>query len=352
MLETTRYSKSILYEWSKDIQERQPRAVKCIDEAVAVNAIKLIIEYPHLGGEKGQAYMTYHRLGYIPRHVYQSLKKVVGRVFFQEVTAKNLLPKSSDYEHVRPTKVNEIWAEDFTTLKILGFIFSLAVLEDVFSKKYLGNSTQERASYKLVAEPVEMAVAENNQQGPEKFMLADHGPQYVSDAHGNLLFSYEIIQKLIPVAKPQYNGTIESGMRDLKSVFYNVMSSMDLKEFAQPDLSQPAKKKKLLESVALAGNTSVRIMNAVIPRPVLGGVTAEDVATGKAEEKRQLNAEYLKQEQMKEKSDIWSKSKYDLAKEALRQKKLSNTALLIKHYFFQKRPLRKISKLPPEVWTN
>ena len=57
-------------------------------------------------------------------------------------------------------------------------------------------------------------------------------------------------------------------------------------------------------------------------------------------------------EQIKEKVSRWSKSKYDLVKETISKKNLSKKELLIKHYFFQKKPFRRIYKLPTEVWTN
>lgn len=317
-----------------------------------MNAIAVIINYPHLGGVKGQAYMIYHRLGYIPQHTYQNLKKTVGRIIFQQVYSKNLLPRPSVYEHARPQDKNEIWAEDFTKVNVLGFSYPVAFVTDVFSTKYLGYSTQQTESSDLVEEPVVMAVAENNNAGPKAFMLSDHGSQYVSTAHGELLAKHEIVQKHIPACKPQYNGSIECGMRDFKSIFYNVVSQNDLKEFAAIDLNPTDKKKKLLERVAVSVKDSIAILNEEIPRPALGGVTPHDIYAGCAEQKRKLNHDYLMKQQIKEKVNGWSKSKYDLVNEVLNKKNLSKKELLIKHYFFQKRPLRRISKIPIEVWTN
>jgi len=352
LFDASLYSKTTFYEWLKGPQERKPREVTFIAEAVAVNAIQVILTYPHLGGEKGQAYMIYHRLGYIPRHVYQDLKQAVSRVVFQQAYALNLLPHPSVYHHERPNGVNEIWAEDFTKVSVMGFTYPVALVEDVYSTKYLGVSVQLKENSQLVAEPVEMAVKENNNKGPLNLMLSDHGSQYVSDAHGKLLSKYDIVHKLIPACKPQYNGSIECGNRDFKSVFYNVLAQNDLTEFAANDMNPTDKKKKILEVVTITVDKSKDILNAVIPRPALGGVTPQDVHLGIAEEKKKLNANYLKNEQMKEKVAGWSKSVYDLVKEVLKQNNFSNKELLIKYSFFRPRPLRRISKLPIEVWTN
>jgi transposase InsO family protein len=351
-MESGQHSKSIFYQWLKGPTDRKKRQVTLIPEQVAINAIEVIINYPHFGGVKGQAYMIYHRQGYIPQHSYQSLKKTVSRIVFQEVSAQQLLPKPSVYEHERPQDINEIWAEDFTKVKVLGFSYPVAFVADVFSTKYLGYSAQNRENSELVEEPVVMAVAENNNAGPKEFMLSDNGSQYVSNAHGQLLARHEIVQKHIPGCKPQYNGSIECGMRDFKSVFYNVFSQNDLKEFTEIGINSTDKKKKLLETVALSVKQSIAILNNEIPRPSLAGVTPHDVYTGGAEQKRKLNNEYLMKQQIKEKVNRWSKSKYDLVKAVLSNKNLSTKELLIKHYFFQKKPLRRISKIPIEVWTN
>ena len=352
LIESGQHSKSIFYEWLKGPTERKKREVTVIAEEVAINAIEVIIKYPHFGGAKGQAYMIYHRLGYIPRHTYQNLKKTVGRIIFQEAYNKNLLPQSSVYEHERPQAINEIWAEDFTKVNVFGFTYPIALLTDVFSNKYLGYSTRERESSELVEAPVEMAVEENNNAGPEKFILSDNGTQYICDDHGELLAKHEIVQQHIPACKPQYNGSIECGIRDFKSIFYNIVAQNDLKKIVGIGLTVTDKKKKLLEHVALSVKKSIEILNGEIPRPALGGVTPNDIYTGCAEEKKKLNNDYLMKEQIKEKVSRWSKSKYDLVKEVLHNKNLSKKELLIKHYFFQKRPLRRISKIPIEVWCN
>lgn len=280
LIQSGQHSKSVFYQWLKGPTERKKREVTLIPEEVAMNAIAVIINYPHFGGVKGQAYMIYHRQGYIPQHTYQSLKKTVSRIVFQEVSAQNLLPKPSVYEHERPQDINEIWAEDFTEVNVLGFSYPVAFVTDVFSTKYLGYSAQQRESSDLVEDPVVMAVAENNNAGPKEFMLSDHGSQYVSNAHGELLAKNEIVQKHIPACKPQYNGSIECVMRDFKSIFYNVFSQNDLSEFAAITLDATDKKKKLLETVRSSVNKSIEILNEQIPRPSLAGATPNDVDTG------------------------------------------------------------------------
>lgn len=353
LIETIQHSKSVLYEWLQGIGERKKRPVKLIAEDVAINAMNVILEYPHFGGKKGQQYMIYHRLGYIGRHAYQNLKKAVSRVLFQEVYRLGLLPKPTLYEHERPESIGEIWAEDFIKVSIIGCVFSIALVIDVFNTEYLGYAASTREdSDVLVREPVEMALEANNQCGPKKFLLKDNGSQYASTKHGDLLAKHEIISKSIPACKPYYNGTIECGNKDFKSVFYNIIAGYDLTEFKGVDLNNSDEKKNLLQLVQKAVKEAVDVLNSEIPRPVLAGVTPDDVHHKIDKQSRKYNDQYIKKEQMKEKVERWSKSKWELAKDVLNFKGLSNKQMLIKHYYFQKNPLRRISKIPAEVWTN
>lgn len=335
------------------MNERKQRPVKLIAEDVAVNAMHVILECPHFGGTKGQQYMIYHRLGYIGRHAYQHLKKAVGRVLFQEVYRRNLLPKPTVYEHERPENIGEIWAEDFTKVTVIGCTFSVALVIDVFNTKYLGYAVTERDdSAALVREPVEMALETNNQCGPKKFLLKDNGSQYVNNEHGELLAKHEIVSKSIPACKPWYNGTIECGNKDFKAVFYNIVAGYDLAIFKDGDLNNSDEKKKLLILVQKAVKKTVDVLNGEIPRPVLGGVTPDDIHENIGKQRIKYNDEYVKKEQMKKKVERWSKSKWELAKDVIAFKELSNKQMLIKHYFFQDNPLQRINKISVEVWTN
>jgi len=147
-------------------------------------------------------------------------------------------------------------------------------------------------------------------------------------------------------------SSVGCGNKDFKSVFYNTIAGYDLTRFKEVDFNNSDEKKKLLELVQQAVKESVAVLNSEIPRPVLGGVTPDDVHHKIDKRNRKYNDEYIKKEQMKEKVARWSKSKWELAKDVIAFKGLSNKQMLIKHYYFQKNPLRRISKLPAEVWTN
>jgi transposase InsO family protein len=340
------YSISQFYEWLKNgIRERKPRECKLVSTEVVKAAVEVIGKYPHFSAPKGQCYMIYHQLGYIPHHLYKSIKKIVKRLIFQEVSSRQLLPARTSYTHERPQHPGEIWAEDFTEIRVCGEKFYIALVIDVKMTYYLGATASIRANAQMVEIPVMQAMEANNNQGPKRFLLSDNGSQYVDDKHGKLLDKLDIVQKRIPSCAPEYNGSVECGIKEFKNVFYNV--------WAQRENSRAEKGKGLLKHVNLAVAETVLKMNEDIPRPGLNGVTAADVMEGIEKEKMEINRTYLaKEHEKKEVSKPWNRKDWEIIKEQLFKTTVSNLELMTKFCFFLKRPLRKLVGLGREVWGN
>ncbi len=341
LIEETSFSKSQFYKWLNGTLERKKRTRKLIPEPIAESTVKLILKYPHLSASKGQAYMIYHQLGYIPQHIYKMLKHIVKRIIFQMVSARKLLPDRTSYEHERPDKPSEIWAEDFTHITVSGTTFYVSLLIDVKSNYYLGATASNRADAKLVEIPILNALITNNGCGPKRFLLSDNGTPYISDAHGRLLDKLKIVQKRIPSCTPEYNGSCECGVKEFKNVFYNVWAE-----------KQADKGKTLLNRVQAAVSESIKRLNHEIPRPCLKGITPNDVQNGVAKQKIERNRKYFEQEQQRKEVKPWTKSTWDLVKDILFEKALSDLELMTKFCFFLKRPLRKLPNLSLEVLGN
>jgi transposase InsO family protein len=276
LMSYTGFSASQLYKWQQGEQlDKKERAAKVIAEETVENAAKVVGTFPHLAGRKGQAYMLYHQLGYLGMKAYDRIKRQVGRLVGQEVARRKLLSPREGYEHVRPQGPGEIWAQDFTELCVEGCCFKFAVVLDVFDQFFLGYAVASRASTALVGRPVERALEVNGGKGPERFLLSDNGCQYISSEHGRLLSSAEIVQRRIPACVPQYNGSAECSMVDVKSVFYNV--------WERREREQADEGKSLLERVEAAAEETIVLLNEGIPRPSLGGVTPADVHFGRKE---------------------------------------------------------------------
>jgi transposase InsO family protein len=332
----TLFSRSQLYLWRRGQLERKERQRKVVSETTMTNAAALVARYPHLGGRKGQAYMLYHELGYIGMRAYDRIRWNVKRVLVQAVSERKLLPGREFFEHVRADKAGEIWAEDFTEVTVEARTFKIALLLDTYDSYYLGGAVDRRATAELVSRPVDQALEKTGGKGPEKFLLSDNGSQYISAAHEQLLRSTQIVQRRIPACVPQYNGCVESGMREFKSVFYNIWEGQ-VREGADEG-------KSLLGRVDAVLRKTIRLMNEEIPRPSLGGVTPADVHSGCQEVRRRQVEEYRKAECSRRDVPPWTRKYWDVLKSAVNSSHMTSGELLTKLAFFCSRPLRRIAR--------
>lgn len=333
----TCFSRSQLYRWLQGQQlERKERARKPLCEKTVENAASVIGTFPHFSGRKGQDYMLYHKLGLIGEKAYDRIKKRVRQLFLEEAGRRDLFGEKAFYEHIRPEKVGEIWAEDFTDLVVEGKTFKLALLLDVFDHYYLGAAVGWRATAGLVGQPVDQALEANGGRGPVKFLLSDNGQQYRSVEHDMLLTSAEIVQRRIPACVPQYNGSAEGGMRQFKSVFYIVWERRKRKGADE--------EKSLLRQVEAAVLETLALLNESIPRPCLGGVTPADVHYGRKEAKEKELREYREAEEARRDVAPWRRSFSAVLKSGLGLANMTSGELLTKLAFFGRKPLRRIAQ--------
>ncbi|MBC8470188.1 MAG: DDE-type integrase/transposase/recombinase [Planctomycetes bacterium] len=340
------HSRSQLYKWCQAATlERKVRQPKALDEYVLENTAKVIITFPHFGGGKGQAFMLYHGLGLIGQKAYDSIKKKIKRLLCQEVSQRKDLPVSGEkYEHIRPEWIGQIWAEDFTEVVIDGISFKLALLIDVFSQYILGWALARRATESLVAIPVHQALAANAGKPPEKFLLRDNGTQYISENHNCLLDAHEIVGRHIPAYTPQYNGAVECGGKEFKNVFYNV--------WERRKRNGTDKEKTVDDRAQLVAAESVHLLNEVIPRPALGGVTPADFQRGRQTQRQQEIKQYRQEQEARGTPPPFSRPLWDVLKGGVKAEVMSTKELLTKLAFFGMRPLRRVAQLNREVWGN
>ena len=338
------HSRSQLYEWRREVTDRKQRDPKHLPEEVIENAAMVITELPHMGGKKGQAYMLYHEFGYIGMKAYDALKKQVKRILVQEAGNRKDIPEGESYEHIRANAVGEIWAEDFTEVCLCGVKFKVALLIDVYSQYLLGCSLSCCATESFVAGPVLQAIEANSGKGPELFMLQDNGKQYVSEKHGNLLSSLDIVQRCIPAGKPQYNGSVECGGKEFKNVFYNV--------WERREREGTDKEKSHLDRARMTMEETVWLINWEIPRPSHDGVTPGDVQYGRKAERIAVINQYKETELAKDDPPPHTRPHWDILKGGVKAGQMDTKELLTKMAFFFYRPLRRIAKLNLEVWGN
>ena len=338
------HSRSQLYKWQEATLDRKERSPKVLDEELVENTARVIGDFPHFGGVKGQAYLLYHGIGFIGQKAYDGIKKKVGNVLIQEVSRRDLPRTSNAYEHIRPEGIGEIWAEDFTHLVVDHVRFKVAILIDVFNQYILGWSVSRRATEGLVAIPIRQALRNNGGNPPAKFLLEDNGTQYVSEGHQQLLKAHEIVSRNIPACTPQYNGSVECGGKELKNLFYNVWERLER--------NSTDKEKTLDERVHLALGETVHLSNFQVPRPALGGVTPADVHLGLQEQRQKEIEQYREEQVVKKTSKPLSRPIWDVIKQGVQAELMSTKEVVTKLAFFGMRPLRRIAKINQEVWGN
>lgn len=330
------FSRSQLYRWQQgEDLDRKEREQKAIPEKTVEQAASVVATYPHLGGRKGQAYMLYHQLGSIGEKKYDEIKGNARRLFMREVARRELFSAKEAFEHIRPKRPGEIWAEDFTDVVVDGRTFKVATLIDVYDEFYLGAAAGVRATAALVRQPIDQALKLMDGWVPRLYLLSDNGSQYISETHGRLLTSLEIVQRRIPACVPQYNGAIEGSMREFKSVFYNV--------WERRKRTGADKEKSLLEQVRSAVKETITLLNEAIPRPSLGGVTPADVHYGrKGAKQREINQ--YREEESRRDVPPWTRDYWKVLKSGLGLEAMSDDELLTKSAFFGRKPLRRIAK--------
>lgn len=333
------FSRSQIHQWRKGNVERKKRKLQPPCEQTVKNAAEVISAHPQWGGRKGQLYMLYHRKGFISMKAYEKIKQHVKFEMIAEASHRETLPGRRAYEHIQPERVGQIWAEDFTQLPVEGQAVKIAVVIDVYDQYILGWQVSERATASFVGEPVRQALESNNEKGPEAFLLSDNGSQYVSEKHNKQLNSAEIVQRLIPPCRPEYNGWVECGQKEFKNEFYNVLE--------RRQRQQADEEKSLLERVRNAAAETVESLNKDIPRPCLNGVTPEDVHTGQQGVKVEALREYREAEyaQRRKHSPPWQHTFKEVLHNAVAAPIMTTKELTTKLSFFCRCPLRQIARL-------
>ena len=334
------FSRSQVWAWGQEIRDRKERGKKPLPESTVEQAAELAGRYPWLGGRKAKAYMAYHGLGVIGEKAYDRIRDNVKRAMVQELSTRKDFEREEAGPKDRGARdgPGKVWGEDFTELWVRGVLFKVAVLIDTFHRLYLGWAVSRRADAHLVSRPVEMALVSNGGKGPEEFLLSDRGRQYTGAAHEEQLSSHEIVHRLIPACRPDYNPDVESEMRLIKSLFHCVWEER-LREQGEPH-SVAELEQGVRETLAVV----FRILNERMPRPYLNGVTPSDVQHGLDQSQADRVAAYVSKAQGVE-VPAWTRGYWDVVKGGSQVKEMSTAELRTKLAFHGRSPLRRIAKL-------
>jgi len=133
--------------------------------------------------------------------------------------------KSSNvYNHVYPntlqrqfqaTKPDQKWVSDITYIKVKrGYVY-LAVIMDLFSRRVIGWSMDERMTSQLIVDAYQMAVAQRAVK-PGLILHSDRGVQYRSGEYQRALLNHGVIASMSRTGNCWDNAAMESFFARLK----------------------------------------------------------------------------------------------------------------------------------------
>jgi putative transposase len=116
---------------------------------------------------------------------------------------------------IKLTGKNQVWATDFTYIKLMReFIYVSAVL-DVYTRKIVGWSISTDPSHKFCLDALEVAI--KNQKPPEGVIHhSDRGVQYCCEAYNDYLVKNKFKISMSQPATPEENAYIESFFKTMK----------------------------------------------------------------------------------------------------------------------------------------
>jgi transposase InsO family protein len=194
-------------EWEADIRGR----IEQIRITFANAGYRMLLNYLkrdgiEIGERKLRGLMKKHQLHITPkrRYVHTTDSKHGKKVYPNLIKGKEL------------DGLNQVWASDFTYIRINnGFVY-LAVILDLYSRKVIGWGLSKRIDAKLAVSALAMAIA---RRSPSEGVIhhSDRGVQYLSDEYTLLLKANGFIISCSAKGNPYDNAFVESFMKTLKT---------------------------------------------------------------------------------------------------------------------------------------
>lgn len=236
--------------------------------------------------------------------------------------------------------------EDFTEVVVDQETFKIALLIDVYSQYILGWAISRRATESLVAQPVFQA------RPWKPAMVNRHSSFCLWITAGSIhLRATSSCPAPVPLSAamcrpvhPAIQLRGEMRRQRVRNIFYT--------QWESAPSTTADKEKNLLQRATETTATTVHLLNEIIPRPALGGVTPADVQQGNQQFRQQEIEKYRQMESKKPDPPARSRPIWDVVKRAVRAETMSTKEVLTRLAFFGFRPLRRIAQLNREVWGN
>jgi putative transposase len=132
-----------------------------------------------------------------------------GQALGKKLTFPNLI------RGLKLTGPNQVWATDFTYIKLLREYIYVSAVIDVYTRKIIGWSVSRDSSHKFCLDALEVAV--KNQKPPKGVIHhSDRGVQYCCEIYVDYLNKKQFTISMSQPATPEENAYIESFFKTMK----------------------------------------------------------------------------------------------------------------------------------------
>ena len=257
----------------------------CYEDILA--AVKTIIEFPFIGGKKGIMTMLNELRGVIGESTYKKIKEVLKDLAedaFQKREVQSSLEKNLKDRKSRKSKregviqsqgVHDVWAIDFTEVKVFGTkVYGCAIYE-LFSQGYMAVEISLKNDAEAACNAWRRAIENAGGRMPI-ILISDNGTHFDNEMF-KLCVGGNVNHVFIAPGKPWLNGALESGNKDLKNALYSKMTYMLV------DDNSVSKTGASVESICAltqdAAQKAMKQINTMLVRPKFN-VTPQSVLDG------------------------------------------------------------------------
>lgn len=158
------------------------------------------------------------------RHRVARLRRINGivakrmRRFRATCAARNSAPAAPNLlaQDFTANTANSIWVSDITYIATRKGWLLLAVVVDLFSRKIVGWSMNDRINQQLVIDALIMAIRQRNPR-PGLIHHSDQGVQYTGPSYRNILKAHDMIESMSRKGNCYDNAVAESFFSNLKN---------------------------------------------------------------------------------------------------------------------------------------
>jgi putative transposase len=201
---------------------KQSRAERERIDADLRDAIETVqMDFPCAGYRTVQVYLERHGHCVGERRIRRVMRKFS---LHAQITRAYVHTTDSNHEHrVYPnllpgkclTGINQVWAADFTYIRIQnGFVY-LAVILDLYSRKVIGWAISKRIDAELGMAALRQAIVMRNPP-PGCIHHSDRGVQYLCKEYVAFLKQHQLVPSNSAKGNPYHNAFVESFMKTLK----------------------------------------------------------------------------------------------------------------------------------------